>query len=118
VNLKKIWEVREFSTVVILALEILFFTWYLWPDGSRSHPFFNAPNFVLIFKYSAIYGIAAVGAAILFFSSELAEFPLVCDRVITVFGGRVTGEMAGRAADEAALLYAMHGLVEEEGAAA
>jgi len=39
VNLKKIWEVREFSTVVILALEILFFTWYLWPEAGRAHPF-------------------------------------------------------------------------------
>jgi len=75
VNLKKIWEVREFSTVVILALEILFFTWYLWPDGSRSHPFFNAPNFVLIFKYSAIYGIAAVGAAIVIISGGIDLAP-------------------------------------------
>jgi ribose transport system ATP-binding protein len=68
--------------------------------------------------YGLLRSLADDGAAILFFSSELAEFPLVCDRVITVFGGRVTGEMAGRAADEAALLYAMHGLVEEEGEAA
>ena len=74
-NLKKIWEVREFSTVVILVLEILFFTWYLWPDGSRSHPFFNAPNFVLIFKYSAIYGIAAVGAAIVIISGGIDLAP-------------------------------------------
>ena len=34
--------------------------------------------------------------AILFFSSELAEFPLVCDRVITLFGGRVDRRAAGR----------------------
>jgi ribose transport system ATP-binding protein len=53
------------------------------------------------------------GAAVLFFSSELAEFPLVCDRVLTLFGGRITGELAGETADEAALLRAMHGLVEE-----
>src|SRR3712207_8167652 len=43
-----------------------------------------------------------------------AEFPLVCDRVITIFGGRVTGELPGPAADEASLLYAMHGLVSED----
>ena len=73
--LKKIWEVREFSTVVILLLEILFFTWYLWPEGSRSHPFLNAANFVLILKYSAIYGIAAVGAAIVIISGGIDLAP-------------------------------------------
>ena len=74
-NLKKVWEVREFSTVVILLLEILFFTWYLWPEGNRSHPFFNAPNFVLILKYSAIYGISAVGAAIVIISGGIDLAP-------------------------------------------
>ena len=51
-------------------------------------------------------------------ASELAEFPLVCDRVLTLYGGRLTAELPGAAADEGALLRAMHGLVEEEGAAA
>jgi ribose transport system ATP-binding protein len=67
--------------------------------------------------YSLLRELAADGAAILFFSSELAEFPLVCDRVLTVFGGRVTGELAGAAADEATLLQAMHGLQPDEAAA-
>ena len=61
--------------------------------------------------YGLLRSLADDGAAILFFSSELAEFPLVCDRVVTIFGGRVTGELPGAAADEASLLYAMHGLV-------
>jgi ribose transport system ATP-binding protein len=68
--------------------------------------------------YALLRSLADEGAAILFFSSELAEFPLVCDRVITIFGGRVTGELSGAAADEASLLYAMHGLVSEEQGAA
>ena len=68
--------------------------------------------------YALLRELADDGAAILFFSSELAEFPLVCDRVLTLFGGRITAELPGPAADEAALLRAMHGLVEEEGAAA
>jgi ribose transport system ATP-binding protein len=62
--------------------------------------------------------LADDGAAILFFSSELAEFPLVCDRVLTLYGGRITAELAGHAADEATLLHAMHGLVEDEEAVA
>jgi len=67
--------------------------------------------------YSLLRDLAEDGAAILFFSSELAEFPLVCDRVLTVYGGRVTAELAGAAADEATLLQAMHGLDLEETAA-
>jgi ribose/xylose/arabinose/galactoside ABC-type transport system permease subunit len=72
---KKIWQIRELSTVVILVLEILFFTWWLWPETGRSHPFLNAPNGLLILKYSAIYGIAAVGAAIVIISGGIDLAP-------------------------------------------
>jgi len=58
-----IWRAREFSTLVILICEVLFFTWYLWPE-SGGHPFLNVGNALLILKYSSIYGIAAIGAAI------------------------------------------------------
>jgi hypothetical protein len=57
------WRAREFSTVMILLAEVLFFAWYLWPEQGRSHPFMNLGNVLLIFKYSSIYGIAAIGAA-------------------------------------------------------
>jgi ribose transport system ATP-binding protein len=67
--------------------------------------------------YGLLRDLAADGAAILFYSSELAEFPLVCDRVLTIYGGRVTAELPGAAADEASLLQAMHGLDLEEPAA-
>jgi ribose/xylose/arabinose/galactoside ABC-type transport system permease subunit len=73
--LKKLWQVRELSTVAILVFEILFFTWWLWPDGSRSHPFLNASNGLLILKYSAIYGIAAVGASIVIISGGVDLSP-------------------------------------------
>ena len=63
--------------------------------------------------YALLRELADDGGAILFYSSELAEFPLVCDRVLTVYGGRVTAELPGAAADEATLLQAMHGLVAE-----
>jgi ribose transport system ATP-binding protein len=68
--------------------------------------------------YGLLRTLADEGAGILFFSSELAEFPLVCDRVLTLFGGRITAELPGPAADEASLLRAMHGLVESEEAVA
>ena len=73
--MNKLWQVRELSTVAILVIEVLFFTWYLWPDGNRSHPFLNASNGLLILKYSAIYGIAAVGAAIVIISGGVDLSP-------------------------------------------
>jgi len=72
---KKLWEVRELSTVFILILEVLFFTWWLWPDGNRPHPFLNAGNALLILKYSSIYGIAAIGAAIVIISGGIDLAP-------------------------------------------
>jgi ribose/xylose/arabinose/galactoside ABC-type transport system permease subunit len=72
---KKLWEVRELSTVAILVLELLFFAWYLWPEGNRPHPFINAGNALLILKYSSIYGIAAVGAAVVIISGGIDLAP-------------------------------------------
>ena len=73
--MKRLWHVRELSTIAILVVEILFFTWYLWPEGHRSHPFLNAENFLLILKYSSIYGIAAVGAAIVIITGGIDLAP-------------------------------------------
>lgn len=71
----RFWHARELSTVAILALEVIFFTWYLWPAGGRAHPFLNAPNGLLILKYSSIYGIAAIGAAIVIISGGIDLSP-------------------------------------------
>ena len=73
--MKRLREIRELSTLAILAAEIAFFTWYLWPGGGRPHPFLNAPNFLLILKYSSIYGIAAIGAAIVIISGGIDLAP-------------------------------------------
>lgn len=73
--MKRFWHVRELSTVVILVLEILFFAWYLWPDEARRHPFLNVENALLILKYSSIYGIAAVGAAVVIISGGIDLAP-------------------------------------------
>jgi len=71
----KLRDVRELSTIAILALEIVFFTWYLWPADGRAHPFLNAANGLLILKYSSIYGIAAIGAAIVIISGGIDLAP-------------------------------------------
>jgi len=87
--MKKIWRVREFSTVMILAIEVLFFTWYLWPDAGRAHPFLNADNALLILKYSSIYGIAAVGAAVVIISGGIDLAP----GAVIALSGVVTGSL-------------------------
>jgi ribose/xylose/arabinose/galactoside ABC-type transport system permease subunit len=72
---KHVWRAREVSTIVILAIEILFFAWYLRPGGGRPHPFLNAGNALLVLKYSSIYGIAAIGAAIVIISGGIDLSP-------------------------------------------
>ena len=73
--MKRIWQIRELSTVAILLFEIVFFTWWLWPEGGRTHPFLNWDNALLILKYSSIYAIAAVGAAIVIISGGIDLAP-------------------------------------------
>ena len=73
--MKALWRIREVSTIAILVAEIVFFTWYLWPDGNRPHPFLNLDNALLILKYSSIYGIAAVGAAVVIISGGIDLAP-------------------------------------------
>jgi ribose/xylose/arabinose/galactoside ABC-type transport system permease subunit len=72
---KRLWQTRELSTVLILAIEVLFFAWYLAPEGGRFHPFLNGPNALLILKYSSIYGIAAIGAAMVIISGGVDLAP-------------------------------------------
>ena len=71
----RIWKTRELSTLLLLVLEVLFFAWYLWPDGGGRHPFLNGENALLILKYSSIYGIAAIGAAIVIISGGVDLAP-------------------------------------------
>lgn len=85
--MKRFWHARELSTVAILVFEVLFFTWYLWPESDRTHPFFNAANFLLVFKYSSIYGIAAIGAAIVIIAGGIDLAP----GAIIAFTSVVTG---------------------------
>ena len=67
---------REASTLAILLLEIVFFGWYLWPEsGSSYHPFLNGSNALLVLKYSSIYGIAAIGAAIVIIAGGIDLSP-------------------------------------------
>ena len=61
--------------------------------------------------YILLRELAAAGAAILLYTSELKEVQLVCDRAIVIFGGEVVAEMPAAAADEVDLLRAAHNLM-------
>ena len=60
--------------------------------------------------YLLLRDLAEAGAAVLFYTSELKEVKLVCDRAIVIFGGSVVAEIGVADADEAALLRAAYNL--------
>jgi len=54
----------SWSAAIILVLEFAVFAVLLAPDDGRPHTFANFDNVTLILKYSSIYGIGAIGAAL------------------------------------------------------
>lgn len=60
--------------------------------------------------YALLRELATNGAAILLYTSELAEIPLVCDRVLIMHGGRIVDEQEAATATESSMLTAAHGL--------
>jgi ribose transport system ATP-binding protein len=64
--------------------------------------------------YELLSELAADGAAILVYTSELAEIPLVCDRALVMYDGRIVAEQPGATATEQSLLTAAHGLSRDQ----
>ncbi|MEP9390246.1 sugar ABC transporter ATP-binding protein [Mesorhizobium sp. KR9-304] len=60
--------------------------------------------------YKLLRQLADQGKSILFYTSELEEIELVCDRAIVIFGGRVVDILPVEIADEPALTRAAYGL--------
>lgn len=60
--------------------------------------------------YALLRELAAGGAAVLLYTSELAEIPLVCDRVIILYNGEIVAEQDAAGATESSLLTTAHGL--------
>ena len=63
--------------------------------------------------YALVRDLADQGAAVLFYTSELAEIRLACDRAVVIFNGRVVDIIDARDADEATLMRAAYGLTEK-----
>ncbi|PWK60590.1 sugar ABC transporter ATP-binding protein [Roseicyclus mahoneyensis] len=67
--------------------------------------------------YPLVRELAEQGAAVLFYTSELAEVRLACDRAIVIFNGRVVDIIDAARADEPTLMRAAYGLTAAKGAA-
>ena len=67
--------------------------------------------------YPLVRELAGQGAAVLFYTSELDEVPLACDRAVVIFNGRVVDLVEAKDATEARLMRAAYGLTATEGAA-
>jgi ABC-type sugar transport system ATPase subunit len=63
--------------------------------------------------YELIHKIAAGGAAVIFTSAEVEEFPRVCHRVLVFREGRVVGELFGKEATESNILNLAAGGADE-----
>ena len=68
--------------------------------------------------YALVRELADQGAAVLFYTSELAEIALACDSCIVIFNGRVVDVIAALDANESTLLRAAYGLTEKQSAQA
>ncbi len=63
--------------------------------------------------YALVRDLADQGAAVLYYTSELAEIRLACDRAVVIFNGRVVDVIDARDADESTLMRAAYGLTEK-----
>lgn len=64
--------------------------------------------------YDLVRDLADQGAAVLYYTSELAEIRLACDRAIVIFGGRVVDQIEASAASDAHLMRAAYGLTDKD----
>ena len=60
--------------------------------------------------YTLLRELAADGAAIVLYTSELPEIQLVCDRVFIMHDGRIVDEQVASEATESSMLASAHGL--------
>jgi ribose transport system ATP-binding protein len=60
--------------------------------------------------YKLLRQLAGQGKSVLFYTSELEEVQMVCDRAIVIFGGKVVDILPVEIADEPALTRAAYGL--------
>ena len=81
--------VSGWSAALILLLEFGFFALLLAPRHGGPHTFANAANVALILNYSSIYGIGAIGAAIIIGSGGIDLAPGAVIALASVITGHL-----------------------------
>jgi ribose/xylose/arabinose/galactoside ABC-type transport system permease subunit len=81
--------VSGWSAALILLLEFGFFALLLAPHGGGPHTFANIGNVALILKYSSIYGIGAIGAAMIIGAGGIDLAPGAVIALASVITGHV-----------------------------
>jgi ribose transport system ATP-binding protein len=66
--------------------------------------------------YDLVRELAGQGAAVLYYTSELAEVAQACDRAVVIFNGRVVDVIEAAEADEPTLMRAAYGLTAQKAA--
>ncbi|MBI1170594.1 ATP-binding cassette domain-containing protein [bacterium] len=66
--------------------------------------------------YALVRDLAAQGAAVLFYTSELGEVQQACDRAVVIFNGRVVDVIEAQEASEPSLMRAAYGLTSGDAA--
>ena len=66
--------------------------------------------------YPLVRELAENGASVLYYTSELEEVALACDRVVVIFNGRVVDVIDSAEADEQTLMRAAYGLTATDAA--
>lgn len=77
------------SAAILLAMEVLLFTWLLTPEPGRQHTFASSANFALIVKYSAVFGIGAIAAALIIGSGGIDLAPGAVMALSSVVAGHL-----------------------------
>ena len=85
-----------------------------WASGILLGALFG---FEFVCLFWALDNTTVSRASILFYTSELAEVPLACDRAVVIFNGRVVGEVDAAEASEETLMQLAYGLGIDKGAA-
>ncbi|GIW45422.1 MAG: monosaccharide-transporting ATPase [Candidatus Binatia bacterium] len=81
--------VPGWSAAALLILEIALFTWLLAPADGRPHPFANLANFALVLKYSAVFSLGAIAAALIIGSGGIDLAPGAVMALASVVAGHL-----------------------------
>lgn len=81
--------VPGWSAAVLLVGEVLLFSWLLAPTDGRPHSFANLENFALVLKYSAVFSLGAIGAALIIGSGGIDLAPGAVMALASVVAGHL-----------------------------